>query len=264
MPLVSAALVPHPPLIIPSIGREHARLLEKTAAAFAHLNMSFAAAAPETFLVISPHLPIMPETFTVNHAPRYVTHFLEFGDFAPAREFSSDPLLIERIRREARDAGKKIITVSDGHLDYGSGVPLTLIPAHDSYPRVVIVSPTMGSAKEQFEFGRCIKEAVMKISRRVAVVCSGDLSHRLSSDTPNGFSARAKEFDELLLADLKAGSASPILQMNHELIEEAHSCGYSAICLLMGILDRVDYQPELLSYEAPFGVGYCTMEFHLK
>lgn len=264
MPLVFAALVPHPPLLIPSIGREHSRLLEKTSAAWAQLTMSLSSSAPDTLLIISPHLSMMQDTFTINHSPRYQTHFLEFGDFSKPREFASDTLLVERIRHEARQARQKVITVSDAHLDYGSGVPLTLIPPSTSAPAVVVVSPTLGSAKSQFEFGQTIKEAVMKTNRRIGVICSGDFSHRLSSDTPYGFSKFGKEFDDSMMTNLASGNASPILQMSGEVVEEAHACGYGAACLLMGILDRVDCKPEVLSYESPFGVGYCTMEFHLK
>jgi aromatic ring-opening dioxygenase LigB subunit len=264
MSLVFSALVPHPPLLLPSIGREHTRLLEKTGAAFGKLSESLAASGADTVLVISPHLGVMPETFTINHAPRHTTHFLEFGDFSSPREFGTDPLLIERIRHEARKAEQKIITVSDRHLDYGAGVPLAMIPPAAMKPSVVVISPTLGAAKDQFAFGQAVKEAIMSTNRKVAVICSGDLSHRLSSDTPNGFSPKGKEFDDLMLANLVSGSASPILQMNSELVEEAHACGYRPICLFMGIMDRVNCAPELLSYEAPFGVGYCTMEFHLK
>ncbi len=264
MSLVFAALAPHPPLLIPSIGREHARLLEKTSAAFAHLAMSFAAAAPETILVISPHLTMMPETFIINHAPRYATHFLEFGDFSKPREFLADSLLVERVRHEARRAGQKIITVSDAHLDYASGVPLSLIPAPGARAAAAIISPTLGGAKQQFEFGQAVKEALMKTRRRIAVICSADLSHRLSSDTPYGFSKHAKDFDDSMISNLSSGNASPILQMDPEMVEEAHACGYAPACMLMGILDRMDCKPEVLSYESPFGVGYCTMEFHLN
>lgn len=264
MSLVFAALVPHPPLLIPSIGREHAKLLEKTSAAFGRLSMDLAATKPDTILVISPHLGMMPANFTVNHAPSYQTHFLEFGDFSPPREFATDSLLVERIRHEARRAGQKVVTVSDQHLDYGSGVPLTILPPTERKLASVIVSPTMENAKTQFSFGHTIKEAIMGVNTRVAVICSGDLSHRLSSDTPAGFSPKGKEFDELLLSNLNTGSASPVLQMNADLVEEAHACGYGAICVLLGVLDRIHCQPELLSYEAPYGVGYCTMEFHLK
>jgi aromatic ring-opening dioxygenase LigB subunit len=264
MSLVFSALVPHPPLLLSAIGREHARLLEKTGAAFVKLSESFALAVPDTVLVISPHLAAMPETFTVNHSPKYVTHFLEFGDFTSPREFTDDPLLIEKIRQASREAQQKLITVSDGHLDYGAGVPLSLIPPAGAKPSIVVLSPTLDAAKQQFAFGQTVKEAIMSTNRKVAVICSGDLSHRLSSDTPNGFSPRGKEFDDLMLANLASGSASPILQMNPELVEDAHACGYGPICMFMGIMDRINCTPELLCYEAPFGVGYCTMEFHLR
>jgi AmmeMemoRadiSam system protein B len=263
MSLVYAALVPHPPLLLPSIGREHAKLLDKTAGAFEQIKRGLAGSEPETMLVISPHLTMLPGTFTVNHAPQLHTHFREFGDFSPARKFRTDSQLVESIRHSAREAGIKINTVSDAHLDYGSGVPLSLLTSENQNLAVVTVSPTLESAKNQFALGQVLKEAVMNLPQRIAVICSGDLSHRLSSDTPDGFSPKGKEFTDLMIANLSAGSASPILQMNDAMVEEAHACGYQAICLFLGVLDKVNFRPEALSYEAPFGVGYLTMQFSL-
>jgi hypothetical protein len=37
----------------------------------------------------------------------------------------------------------------------------------------------------------------------------------------------------------------------------------ASILILLGILDEVKHEPQLLSYEYPFGVGYLTMEFKL-
>jgi AmmeMemoRadiSam system protein B len=122
----------------------------------------------------------------------------------------------------------------------------------------------METGKQQFIFGQTIKEAIAGINKNIAVICSADLAHRHASDAPFGFSPQAKEFDDLLVADLQNGSASSILQMDPSLPANARTCGYNAICLLLGILDRVNYSPELLSYEKTFGVGYCTMEFHLR
>jgi len=264
MSLVFSAIVPHPPLLIPTIGREHAKMLEKTSAALGQLAMNLAAARPETILVISPHLGMMPENFLVNHAPKCQTHFLEFGDFSPPREFATDSLLVERIRRACRYDGQNIITVSDQHLDYGSSVPLTVLTPNDKKTAAVVIAPSTGASKFQFAFGQAVKEAIMNANRRVALICSGDFSHRLSSDTPAGFSPKGREFDDLLLSNLATGNASPVLQMNRKLVEEAHACGYNAICVLLGIMDKIDCRPEMMCYEAPYGVGYCTMEYHLK
>ena len=264
MSLVFAAIVPHPPIVLQSIGRDQTRLLERTIASYGKVSAALASAAPDTILLISPHLRVVPDAFTVNHAPVYSTHFLEFGDFSAARTFKTDSLLVERIRREARKNKIKIVTVSEEHLDYGSGVPLKMILPQDHKTAVVVVAPTMEGPKAQFAFGQALKEAIMGSNRRVAVLCSGDLSHRLGSDTPLGFSPKGKDFNDLLVENLKVGGASAILQMNQDLVEDAHACGYAPICIFMGIIDRMNYAPELLSNEAPFGVGYLTMMFHLK
>ena len=51
--------------------------------------------------------------------------------------------------------------------------------------------------------------------------------------------------------------------MDKKLIFEAEECGLRSILILLGILNRMSYEPQLLSYEAPFGVGYLTLNFDL-
>ena len=48
MAIVFAAMVPHPPLIIPQVGRGEEQLIEKTAEAFRSVMLAAAAAQPET------------------------------------------------------------------------------------------------------------------------------------------------------------------------------------------------------------------------
>jgi len=49
-----------------------------------------------------------------------------------------------------------------------------------------------------------------------------------------------------------------IIKFNHSLVADAGECGLKSIVILLGILEGIKYEPELLSYEAPFGVGYLT------
>jgi MEMO1 family protein len=263
MSLVFSAIVPHPPLLLPSIGREHAKMLEKTSESYGKISASLALSGAETIVVISPHLPFLPENFLINFSPIYRTHFVEFGDFSKPRSFQPDHLLIERIKRNAREKEYPLILINEEHLDYGSGVPLFFLPNDNLKTKIIVVGPSNDDAKTQFAFGRIIKDAILRSRHKVAVICSGDLSHRHSSDSPSGFSKQAKIFDEMMIANLSAGNASPILQTDEILVSEAHACGYKPICLFLGIMDKINCRPELLSYEIPFGVGYATMEFHL-
>ncbi|MFH1207865.1 MAG: hypothetical protein V1668_04725 [Patescibacteria group bacterium] len=47
-------------------------------------------------------------------------------------------------------------------------------------------------------------------------------------------------------------------------MEEAGECGLRSIIMLLGMLNTVSYEPELYSYEGPFGVGYMVTNFKLK
>jgi len=264
MSLVFSALVPHPPLLIPSIGREHAKLLDETWKAYTQLAKSLAASGAETIVIITPHLPYIPETFLINFSPSYRTHFLEFGDFSPARVFAPDHELTERIRHAGRLGHSPVKLVSEEHLDYGSGVPLYFLPAPNAKTKLVVVGSGKAGPKEQFALGKVLKDAILKSSKKIALIVSGDLSHRHSSDSPAGFSQSAKTFDEKIVANLSTGSASPILRMDPALVEDAHACGYRSVCMFLGAMDKMDYRPKVLSYESPFGVGYATIQFNLK
>ncbi len=264
MSLVFSALVPHPPLLLPSIGREHAKLLEKTWDAYRTVSESLAKSGAETVLVITPHLAFLPGTFLINFSPNYQTNFKDFGDFSKPREYEPDHLLIEKISSASRKEKHPLALISEEHLDYGGGIPLYFLPHQNKKTKIVIISPSNTDAKSQFAFGKIIKDAILRSHHKIAVVCSGDLSHRHSSDSPSGFSAKAKEFDDLIVRNLSSGNASSILQMDSALVLEAHSCGYKSICILLGIMDKVNYRPELLSYETPFGVGYATVQFHIN
>ena len=53
--MILAALVPHPPLILPPVGRGSEAGVAATSAAYRRLAAEITAAAPETIVVISPH-----------------------------------------------------------------------------------------------------------------------------------------------------------------------------------------------------------------
>ena len=65
---------------------------------------------------------------------------------------------------------------------------------------MVPVSFSLLGIKTHFQFGKILgKTCNLKPKTNIAIVASGDLSHRLTKDAPAGFSARGKEFDEKTL-----------------------------------------------------------------
>jgi aromatic ring-opening dioxygenase LigB subunit len=102
------------------------------------------------------------------------------------------------------------------------------------------------------------------VDKRVAVVASGDLSHRLTPDAPAGFSPRGLEFDRLVLEAVAKMDIKALLNLDSDLVKEAGECGLRPLCFLMGVLGGIDAAADVLSYEGPFGVGYAVALFTMK
>jgi AmmeMemoRadiSam system protein B len=148
-------------------------------------------------------------------------------------------------------------------LDHGVSVPLHFLNGEKMDFAIVPVNYCFLSYQKHYDFGVELKEAIFNSDKRIAVIASGDLSHRLSFGAPAGFSARAKDFDKKLVQLLKQRKAEGVLNIDRELIEEAGECGLRSILVLLGVFEDLNYSFQVLSYEAPFGVGYLVGECQL-
>src|SRR3989344_8584763 len=98
MSLVFAALTPHPPLLIPSIGKEMEKKVEKTKNALLKLEEELYLAKPEVIIIISPHGALLRDAFTINYCADYETDLREFGDLATKLKFKGETTLPAKIR----------------------------------------------------------------------------------------------------------------------------------------------------------------------
>ncbi len=255
MSIVFAAIVPHSPILVPSIGREHLGRLKKTTEAMTALEQELAAAKPDAILIISPHGPVAESHFTVDLNERYACNLKEFGVFDFSLPCRADMQLTNDLREHAEDAGMPVMLRSEESLDYGTIVPLMLLTPRLGPFAVIPVSPSLLPAKTHYEFGKVIQETLMRSNRRVAVIASADLSHRLTENAPGGFSPSGAAFDEKVVQLIAGRNSSGLLNLDPELVKEAGECGLSTLIIFSGIFDRMNLEPEVLSYEGPFGVG---------
>lgn len=257
--MVFAAVVPHSPVLLPSIGKEHLKKLRKTVTALRRLEQELYAAHPDVILVLSPHGASSAEYFTLDLGERYVSDLKEFGIMDAGLEFRADMGLMSALREHLEDRGVPLMLHSTTGLDYGAAVPLSYLAAHLPDIRIVPVSPAHLPPKAQFEFGQAVQETLVHSDRRVAVLASADLSHRLTRSAPAGYSPFGKKFDEKILHIFAEKNYSALLTFEPELAEKAAQCGLPVLTILAGILDGIKVTPELLSYESPFGIGCATM-----
>lgn len=261
MPIVFAGVVPHSPVLIPSVGKEHLKKLKKTVASLRRLEQELYATHPDTLLVISPHGPVEGEHFTLDLNERYACDLKDFGVFDVEVACRADMRLASGLKEHLEDRGIPFMLRSEAALDYGVVVPLTYLASRLPKYSVMPVYPSLLPAKSHFEFGQAIQEVLMHSSRRVAVIASADLSHRLTRSAPAGYSPYGKKFDEKILTIMKERRHAALLTFEPELASKAAQCGLPALTILAGILDGIDARPEVLSYESPFGIGLLTVHY---
>jgi AmmeMemoRadiSam system protein A len=110
-------------------------------------------------------------------------------------------------------------------------------------------------------FGRAIARASERVGRRVALVASGDMSHRLLPDAQAGFSPDAHRFDEQVISLLSRADFNGIARIDTNLREDAAECGWRSLLVLGGFLEGTDAGGRVVSYEGPWGVGYLSAAF---
>ncbi|MFA5030141.1 MAG: class III extradiol dioxygenase subunit B-like domain-containing protein [Patescibacteria group bacterium] len=265
MALVFAGFTPHTPLITSNIGKEHKSILQKTETSFQYLQNEIYASKPDTVMIISAHGDLLPEAFTLNLHPKFTVTLKEFGDLITKKNFSSDVGFTHHLK-EALETKIPVTMISTESLDHGVGVPLLklLEPFGKNPPKIVPVMYSMLNFGEHYSFGIYMQQHILNSTKRIAVVASGELSHRLTKKSPAGYSPRGAEFDEQVKNLVSKGKLNLLPKLNTSLVEEAGECGFRSLLILAGILNSMNYTPEVLSYEAPFGIGYLVANFKLS
>ena len=263
MSLVFAGITPHPPILIPAIGKNNLDQLEKTKLALEQLAGELYAAQPDILIIISPHGNINPNAFTVNLAEKFTISFESFGDLSTKITLFGDSHLITSNKKKLRSKFNLNI-IAEEKLDHGSGVPLYYLTSHLKEVKIVPIYFSMLDYQSHLEFGKSLKEAILETNERVAVIASGDMSHCLTKSAPAGFNPAGKEFDEKVIALIKNRDLQGIVNIDHELVDNAAECGLRSFLILFGVLNSINFNPEILSYEAPFGVGYLVANFRLE
>jgi len=269
MPITFASICPHPPILIPEIGGKEREKIKKTVNALNNLSNILANKKPETLIVISPHGLVYPDRMNICGMPLIFGDFGHFGHPEVRFKFTNDLRLAEAIDKQANQEGIKTLLYNNGQevyiLDHGSLVPLYFLTHKLDRPvKLIPVAYSLQDRRTHFKFGQIIQTVVSSQSSTVGIIASGDLSHRLLPSSPNGYGAEGKKFDQKLVDLINKKATDEILYLDEDLVEEAGECGYQSILILLGALSGVKWEPEILSYEGPFGVGYLVCNFKIK
>jgi AmmeMemoRadiSam system protein B len=260
--IVFVGVAPHPPIMVPEVGREAIALVRGSIDAMRALTERIVASGAETIVLISPHAPLAPDAFVAYDEPELRGDFANFR--APDATVSAplDAELLAAIETAAAEEGYQLLRLSpDYELDHGTAVPLYFFLRNDWRGRIVALGYSFLSDADHVRFGTCVRRAAERCDRPVAFVASGDLSHRLKPGAPAGFVPEAHRFDEAVVAAISAGAPERVAQIDPGLRRRAGECGYRSMLVAVGASAEAEPAGEVLHYEAPFGVGYMVAQF---
>ena len=264
MSILAAVMVPHPPLIVPEVGRGGERQIEATNAAYLRAAQEIAALAPETVIVSSPHATMYADYFHLSPGKSAEGSFARFR--APQVRFREkyDTELVSAIERLAEAEGFPAGTQGERskELDHGTMVPLYFLRQFYSDFSLVRVGLSGLPLEEHYRLGQIIRQAVEETGRRAVFIASGDLSHKLQDYGPYGFAPEGPQYDARIMDAASRGAFGELLDFDEQFCERAAECGHRSFVMMAGALDGLAVKAEKLSHEDVTGVGYGICTFY--
>ena len=266
MPLIRAYALPHPPLAVPQVGRGQDAKIKDTIDAFNQVAKEIASLAPETILVITPHGTVYSDYLHISPGEEARGDFSTFGVDGLEIEAQYDTELAREISNCASEIGLAAGEMGERNpsLDHGVLVPLWFIKQFYSDFKLLRLAQSGLEPSAHYSLGKAIIAAADKIGRRVVLIASADLSHKLSEEGPYGFAEEGVQYDERALEALATGNFIGLFNISESLREKAAECGHNSYMVLAGAFDGRQVDSKLLSYEGPFGVGYAVATFQPK
>lgn len=261
MSIIAAYAVPHPPIVIPQVGRGKERDLI-TVKNFHKIAEMIGEKKPETIVLITPHGDVYSDYIHISPGASAKGSLAQFG--APEKvTVTYDEELISVLDAICNKSDFPAGTLGEEHpsLDHGTLVPLFFINQKFDDYKLIRISASGLSREDHYRFGMFLKEAAEVLGRKTIIVASGDLSHKLREDGPYGFVPEGPMLDKEICDVLHSGDFGEFFEINEDLRESGAECGMPGLLVMAGALDQTKVQARFLSYEGTLGVGYALAAF---
>ena len=258
MPVIAGFMVPHPPMIVPAIGRGSEAQVKETTAAYEKVAEEIAEIEPDTIVISSPHSIMYTDYFHISPGKGAMGDFGDFGAPEVAFEETYDEELVQEICREADECRFRAGTLGerDKALDHGTMVPLYFIRQKYKGGKIVRLGLSGMPLTEHYALGMMISSAVNKLGRKAVYVASGDLSHKLKDYGPYGFAEEGPVYDERIMDVMSRGAFGELFDFDETFCEKAAECGHRSFVIMAGTMDGRSVKAEQYSHQDVTGVGY--------
>ena len=263
MSIIAAFMVPHPPMIVPDVGRGSEKQIEKTIKAYEKVADQIAALKPETIIVSSPHSVMYADYFHISPGSGAVGSFADFGAPQVKFDLNYDEEFVNLMAARAETVHFPAGTLGEKRpeLDHGTMVPLWFILKKYKDFKLVRTGLSGYDLLKHYEYGVMIKDVVESLGRRVVYVASGDLSHKLQDYGPYGFAEEGPVYDKRIMDVCSGGRFGELFDFDESFCQKAAECGHKSFVIMAGALDGQAVEASEYSHEDITGVGYGICSF---
>ncbi len=259
-------MVPHPPLIVPEVGKGEERKIQNTIDAYQKAAAWIGELGPETVVLLSPHQIMHADYFHISPGKGARGDFGQFGAGQVKLETVYDTEFVRKLCKLLDE--ERFPAGTDGErekrLDHGTMTPLYFINQYWKEYQLVRIGLSGLPLVEHYRLGQHIAKTAELLERRTVLVGSGDLSHRLKEDGPYGFREEGPAYDKRIMDVMGSAAFGELLDFPEDFCEKAGECGHRSFTIMAGALDEREVTANRLSYEGPFGVGYGICMYEVR
>ena len=264
MSIIAAFMVPHPPMIVPEVGKGSEQQVLETTRAYEQVAGEIAALAPDTLIITSPHSIMYADYFHISPGSDASGSFRQFR--AAGVKFSEqyDMEFVQRLCELADADGFPAGTLGerDAALDHGTMVPLWFIRQKYAEGKIVRIGLSGLPLTDHYRLGQYIARAAEDTGKRAVLVASGDLSHKLQEYGPYGFAEEGPEYDRRIMDVCTRAAFGELFDFSESFCDKAAECGHRSFVIMAGAFDGLRVKATALSHQDVTGVGYSICTFY--
>ena len=244
MSVVGAIMVPHPPIILPEVGKGEERKISATDEAYRKAAAFVGSLKPETIVLLSPHSVMYADYFHISPGRSARGDMRQFRAPQVQIEVSYDSAFVKNLADAASSAGLPAGTLGERNpeLDHGTMIPLYYINQYYTGYQLVRIGLSGLPLTDHVRLGQLISQTADSLDRRTVIVGSGDLSHKLREDGPYGLSKEGPEYDKRIMDVMGRAAFDELLDFDEVFCDKAAECGHRSFCIMAGALDGLSVE----------------------
>jgi AMMECR1 domain-containing protein/aromatic ring-opening dioxygenase LigB subunit len=254
--------MPHAPVLVPALAGERLADVAKTVAAMRKVAQRVMKHHPVALVLVSPHSPRRRRAFGVWTPERHAGSLASFHAPELAVDLPNDRAMLAELMTASDECGSDLWFIDDSELDHGAVVPLWFLQEAGWRGPTTILSLNDAANGGLDKLGSTIAKAAARRGGAVAVIASGDMSHRLRPGAPCGYHPDARMFDEEFIRLVNAGDATGLLDFDRGLRGLAGEDVVDSTVVALATVGNDMCGHQVFGYEGPFGVGYGVAVLH--